>query len=98
MKAAISVKSPFSHSALFGLTTFGFAMVIFMKAPFCRTLRQETWSPLQSYNCAVRLLEHPCPSVAIHCSDGLRTLIVLLGGHGTLQRDQGTEWTHSRKF
>jgi len=33
MKAAISVKSPFSYNALFGLTTFGFAILGFMLAP-----------------------------------------------------------------
>jgi peptidoglycan/LPS O-acetylase OafA/YrhL len=46
---------------------------------------------------AMRRLEHLCPSVAITCSDGLWTLIPLPGDQGTLQKVQGTEWTHSPK-
>ncbi len=53
--------------------------------------------PLQDYNCAVRLLERPCPSVAMTCSNGWRAQIPLRGGQETLQRVRRTEWTHSPK-
>src|SRR5262249_49202820 len=58
---------------------------------------QSSAEPLQDYNCAMDLLNHPCPSVAIICSDGLGMLITLRAGQRTLQRVQRTEWMHSPK-
>src|SRR5690349_13631713 len=81
MKAAISVKSPFFHNALFGLTTFGLATIV-----LCKLLFSD--SRPQSYNCARRLLKSSYPSVAIPCSNVLRKRIALPGGQEMLQIDR----------
>src|SRR5262245_49848823 len=67
MNAAISVKSPFSHSALFGFMMF---------PPSELTGQRIAVSSLHVYNCARRLLKDPCPSVAKICSGGLRRRLI----------------------
>src|SRR3954469_25899459 len=50
--------------------------------------QQIAGSPLQVYNCAVRLSDGPCPSVAIVCSNGWGQQIPLHGDQGTLLKGQ----------
>src|SRR6266568_7378144 len=93
MKAAISVKSPFSHNAWFGFIEASFGVI---PSPSAWTPRRETGgSPLQDYNCAMHLLEHQCPSVAMICSGGLREQIAFRVDLGTLQGVRSAEWMHS---
>jgi hypothetical protein len=91
MKPAISVKSPFSHNALFEFMTVSSLCDLEL------TGQPSAVSSLQ-YNCAVRLLEEPCPSVSMTCSNALRMQYALHGSQETLQKVQGTEWMHSPRF
>src|SRR5262249_39989818 len=65
----------------------------------CARCSSSQWEKRRSrYNCPRWLPKHPCPSVAILCSDGQSHKISLLRGRGALQKVQEPSWTSFPRF
>jgi hypothetical protein len=78
MKAAIRVKSPFSHNILFGLFEAA-GVILFFPFVFWRQAFLE-------YNYALISLQNPCPGVAMICPFGQAAQVPLRGDRRTLQQ------------